>query len=219
MKIGAITIGQAPRLDVTPQMLPFMGNVEVLEAGGLDGLTKEDVEAFTPKEGEYVLISKMNDGSAVVFAKSHILPRLQQCIFDLEAQGAKLIVFYCTGEFPQFQSNVPLLFPDDMLKGVAPSLSGGRPVAIVTPVSEQIEQCKKKWGHVPNVSVIAASPYGQWQELEDAAQALSATDAEIIVLDCIGYTDEMKELFMKKTGAHVILSRSLTARLIGEMVC
>ena len=43
MKIGAVTIGQAPRVDVTADIMDiFDGKVELVQAGGLDGLTKED---------------------------------------------------------------------------------------------------------------------------------------------------------------------------------
>ena len=115
MKIGAITIGQSPRVDLTPEIVEYMGKVEVLEAGGLDGLSKEEIAKFKPAEGDYVLTSRLNDGSSVVFAERYILPQLQQCIYNLETKGAQLIVFYCTGEFPQFHSNVPLLFPDNKI--------------------------------------------------------------------------------------------------------
>ena len=44
MKIGAITIGQAPRIDVTADILHiFDDSLELVQAGGLDGLTKEQI--------------------------------------------------------------------------------------------------------------------------------------------------------------------------------
>ena len=49
-KIGAITIGQSPRIDVIPEMQEILGeNVIILEAGALDGLTKKDIEKFCAK--------------------------------------------------------------------------------------------------------------------------------------------------------------------------
>ena len=46
IKVGAITIGQSPRTDVTQDILPLLGDqVELLQAGGLDGLTREEIEA------------------------------------------------------------------------------------------------------------------------------------------------------------------------------
>ena len=53
MKIGAITIGQAPRTDVTADILHiFDDSLELVQAGGLDGLTKEQIAEFAPgKDG------------------------------------------------------------------------------------------------------------------------------------------------------------------------
>lgn len=56
MKIGAITIGQAPRTDVTADILHiFDDSLELVQAGGLDGLTKEQIAEFAPGKDDYVL--------------------------------------------------------------------------------------------------------------------------------------------------------------------
>lgn len=40
--IGAVTIGQAPRVDIIPELATILGlGVQVREAGALDGLSKE----------------------------------------------------------------------------------------------------------------------------------------------------------------------------------
>ena len=47
MKIGAVTIGQAPRTDVTSDIMHiFDGRVELSQRGGLDGLTVEQIAGF-----------------------------------------------------------------------------------------------------------------------------------------------------------------------------
>lgn len=92
-KLGLITIGQSPRTDVTPDLDPIFGpDIQLCQAGALDGLTAQEIAAFAPEEGDYVLISRLRDGSSAVFAEKHILPRLQQCIYDLEAKGVELIM-------------------------------------------------------------------------------------------------------------------------------
>ncbi len=49
--IGAITIGQAPRDDVVPEMEKRLGPpVRVLQAGALDGLSRADITAFAPAD-------------------------------------------------------------------------------------------------------------------------------------------------------------------------
>ena len=42
-------------------------------------------------------------------------------------------------------------------------------------------------------------------------------DADLIVLDCIGYTQEMKEMFARKTKKMVVLPRTLLARVVSEL--
>ena len=52
-KIGLITIGQTPRDDVIPDIAPlFSSEVELLQAGALDGLTAQDIAMFAPQEGD-----------------------------------------------------------------------------------------------------------------------------------------------------------------------
>lgn len=45
MKIGAVTIGQSPRVDVTPDIMPIFGaQAELIQVGALDGLSKEEIK-------------------------------------------------------------------------------------------------------------------------------------------------------------------------------
>ena len=69
VKVGAVTIGQSPREDVVQDLLPLMGEqVELIQAGALDELTREEVQAFAPGPEDYALISRLRDGSSVMLA-------------------------------------------------------------------------------------------------------------------------------------------------------
>ena len=75
-KLGAITVGQSPRTDVTDDIMGiFQGKVEILERGALDGLTVEDIDKLAPDAGEYVLVSRMRDGSQVPSRRSCLVSR------------------------------------------------------------------------------------------------------------------------------------------------
>ena len=40
--IGAVTIGQAPRVDIMPELMEILGpGIEIKEAGALDGLLRK----------------------------------------------------------------------------------------------------------------------------------------------------------------------------------
>ena len=219
MKIGAITIGQAPRVDVTCDIMDiFDGKIELLQRGGLDGLTVPEIEKFVPEEGDYVLVSRLTDGTSVTFAERYIVPRLKEAVEELEAEGCKLIMVFCTGEFPAeiVSKKVPMVFPVDLLHKIVPLLSSN--IIAVTPSPLQLEQNNTKWKrYVEKVTTVAASPYGEWEALEAAADQIKDMDGDLIVLDCIGYTQKMKDMFAKKTGKMVIIPRTLLARVVSEI--
>ena len=223
-KIGAITVGQSPRTDLMPDMEQiFIDSIEVIQMGGLDGLTREEIETFTPINSEdHVLVSRLRDGSSVTFGESHVLPRMQTCIHELEKQGVSLILFLCTGEFPEdFQSNVPLIFPERILTSVVPAAMPNCRLAVLTPSAEQITQVTNKWlrGGASSVQVIAVSPYNGLEPVLTAAKELIIPGTfDMIVLDCIGYTVEMKEKIHAMFGKPVVLPRTLVARMINELV-
>ena len=101
-KIGAITIGQAPRTDVMEDLDDILrGDVELIQAGALDLLTLEEVETLRPDGTGNTLVSRMRDGTGVMLQEQKILPLLQQRIHDLEEQGVSAILIMCTGEFPE----------------------------------------------------------------------------------------------------------------------
>jgi len=220
-KIGAVTIGQSPRTDVTCDILPLLGdNVQLLEAGALDGIPKEEILTYKPQEGDTVMTSYLNDGSTAVFAEKYVLPRLQASIEYLEAQGVSLIMFFCAGDFScDFRSGVPLIFPIKILRGLIPALAGESRIAVMTPLHEQMEEGKRKWEkHVKEAIPVVASPYGPWEELEKAAYKVRKLNIDLVVLDCFGYNMKMKNMFQRITGKNTILSRTITARVVAELI-
>ena len=69
-KIGAITVGQSPRVDLIPEIQPILGDsVEIIQTGALDGLSKEEIAKFVPRPGENVLVSRLTDGTSATFPR------------------------------------------------------------------------------------------------------------------------------------------------------
>jgi protein AroM len=220
-KLGTITIGQSPRIDVVPEMIEYLGeNVEVIETGALDGLTYEQILEFSPKEDDYVLVSRLSDGRSVKIAERCIIPRLQQCIDYLEKEGVDVILFICTGAFPEvFVSNKPIIYPQKILHSITPNLINNGKLAVITPDKDQIVQSKIRWEETGvDVLVVPASPYAEEEQLSNAILELWDKDYNIIVMDCIGYNMKMKETVASSLGKPVILARTMVARIIGEIL-
>lgn len=206
--------------DVTGDILPiFQGKIERIERGALDGLTREDIARFAPREDDYVLVSRLCDGSSVTFGESFIVDRLQNGICELEREGAAAIMVFCTGRFPEtLTSRVPMIFPCDLLHKTMPLLTAASEIIAVTPSPMQLEQNTEKWqGYVKRCTSIAASPYGEWDALHEAARRCRELPGDLIVLDCIGFTQEMKNMFVRESGKRAVLPRTLLARVVSEL--
>jgi protein AroM len=116
-KIGTITIGQSPRVDIIPELRALLEpDCQIIEKGALDGLTKEQIAHLAPRTlYDEVLITPLTDGTSVTISDKAVIPRVQQCIQELEQEEVSAILLLCTGTFPTFTSQVPLLVPEPLL--------------------------------------------------------------------------------------------------------
>jgi protein AroM len=220
-KAGMITIGQSPRIDIVPEMREVMGpEIEIMEAGALDGLTLEEVIRFYPRRGDYILCTRMSDGTEVVVAKRFILPRVQKCIDLLTERGAEILVFICTGHFPPFSSKRLFVEAQKILDHFILALHGeNERMGLLIPLSDQIEQARRKYRRLKGEMIIrSASPYASEDEVTQTAKELKKADPHLIVMHCMGYTQAMKKKVMEITGKPTILARSLVARTLKEML-
>jgi len=142
---------------------------------------------------------------------------LQQLIKALENKDVASTVLLCTGDFPDLESTELLIQPGKLIRGLVEAmLTPGEKLGVIIPCSEQIGQTKKKWSHL-NPIVEDASPYENSGGIQDACMQLRAENVDLTVLDCIGYTRQMKQTVREITGKPVILARSLPARVLREL--
>jgi len=216
MKIGMITIGQSPRNDIVQEMRDILGQVEIVERGCLDSLTREQIEGLKPKGKEHFLVTLLRDGSVVQVSKEKTIILLQQLIKELENEDIDLILMLCTGGFTNLKSKKIIIEPGKLLhKLVQGILSEEKRLGVIIPSSGQIEQAKKKWSNVNHV-VVVASPFEKPEEIEEAAKTLDNVD--LTVLDCMGYTRRMKEKVKEITAKPVILPRTIVSRIVRELL-
>lgn len=219
LKIGLITIGQSPRTDVTPILKDMLGaEVEFIEKGALDGLTKKEIEKLAPTARDYVLVTRLSDGTSVKVARKKIVPRIQKCIRELEDLGVDLNLLLCTGEFPSLKAKRPLIMPDKLISNIVQCVKGGK-IGIVVPEKEQILQIKRRWeSRGLSIVITNVNPYGESKAFEKAAKFLAKENVNLIVLDCIGYTPKVKELFRRLTGKPVILPQTMLGNILKDLV-
>jgi protein AroM len=217
--LGTVTIGQAPRVDIIPDILPILGeNLNVVESGALDGLTKEDIAKMAPQKGDYVLVTRMKDGTSVTVAERYITPRVEEKIRDHFQHNIPVVLLLCTGEFPSFGEERLLIRPQRILYNVVQAVAENRKLGVITPSEDQIAQSKKRWETVSGrVSVVAASPYADSLQLDNAIEKLQEYNPDIAIMDCMGYTIKMQQKVRDSLGKPVFLARSVVARVIKDM--
>jgi protein AroM len=218
-KIGMLTIGQAPRGDILPPLMEILGDgFEIVEAGALDDVTSEEIDQIEFEPDDYLLVSRMRDGTEVMITKRFILPRLQEKLRRLEEQGVGLTVIMCTGRFPKFESKGLVVTPQEILKGVLEAtLKRGR-LGVVYPAEEQMHMAETTFGR-EGVEVYAdfLSPYEGESDVEALADRLADQDLDLILLNCFGFSSNVKAAVAERTSRPVILSNTLVARVLKEL--
>ncbi|MGM0592664.1 MAG: AroM family protein, partial [Halobacteriota archaeon] len=206
--VGFVTIGQAPRTDVTPEILEhFPENTEVIEVGGLDGyVDAAAVEAeLAPADDAPRFVTRLTDGSEVVVDRAASHDLVAERIADIQ-DDVSVVGLLCTGSFPDLEASVPVLTPSSLLHAWAQAIDPDR-LGVIMPKPEQAAQTAEKWAEEFDVDAVAGTPYGAGNEVADAADALG--DVDLVIMDCIGYDEAMRETVRERTGASVLLGRSV----------
>jgi len=218
-KIGMLTIGQSPRNDIIPGLMEILGEgIEIVEAGALDDHTLEDVKKIELNPEDYILVSRMRDGTEIKITKKYVVPLMQRQLDRIESQGVRLTVVMCTGKFPQFKSRGLVVTPSEILRGVVEgALKAGR-LGVVFPAAEQKGYAEKEFGR-PGVEVYpdSVSPY-EVGDVEGLLNRLKEQDLDLIFLNCFGFPGWLKEKVVDATGKPVIQSNALIARVLKELV-
>jgi protein AroM len=221
-KLGTITIGQAPRADITPILdAALRPDLPRCHVGLLDGLSRDEIEArFGRKQGRPVLVSLLRDGTSVMVDKEIAEASIQRKIDLLEEDGCTTILLLCTGHFAELRTRgAALVTPERILAPTLAALSAGRQVGMLVPLPEQIESEGAKWGVLSSPPICAAtSPYtASDAELAEAAKKLRDAGAQLLMTDCMGFTERHRHIVSTASGLPVVLSNAVIAKLVAEI--
>jgi protein AroM len=215
--LGAVTIGQSPRPDVMAAIRPFLGpDVHIVERGALDDEDACEVRrAAVAWPGSPILVTRLRDGTEIRVSPAFVAPRVERCVRQLEAE-ADLILLLCTGSFPPMEVRRPLLWPERVLAAIVEAARPAR-LGVLTPAAEQCADQRERWARiVPDVAVASASPYGDPGAIAPAARVLAEAGADLIVMDCLGYTPAMRAAVRAATGRPVLLASTALASVAAE---
>jgi len=221
-KIALVTIGQSPRHDISAAIegaLP--GKAEVIHAGLLDGLDGGEIEhRFKLKPGHSPLITRLLNGETCQLDPHAVETGLQEKIDQLEQEGAGIIVILCTGRFHTLRTRSALLVePDAVLPAMLAALVHRKTLGIIVPLPNQIDECAVKWqSSGARMLFETASPYADLEHLLQAANRLCTQGVDIIVLDCMGYTQRHKQSVVDRVDIPVVVSNQAVAAAVNILL-
>jgi protein AroM len=220
--VGMVTVGQAPRTDVVPEMAKHLGSAEIIERGALDGMTPREIESLGPAANDELLVTRLSDGSSVFLSKRLVTPLVQKRIEELEGRGVALTVLLCTGSFHGLHARRPLVEPDKILLGMLRGIRFEGRLGVLTPSTRHVPQTAARWqSYGFDAMVVPLSPYESDHASDGPAaiaDELRAGGVGLVVLDCIGFRRETRAELEMRLGVPVLVANLLVARLVAELV-
>ncbi|GAB3056775.1 AroM family protein [Salinicoccus sesuvii] len=218
----AITIGKSPRKDIRPVMERYLSDdVAVEQVGVLDDLTDYEMSAISScSDQDGVLVSRVDDEHSIELNAKVVEDHLQKIIQNAENRGYKHILLLCTGTFPDIVLKTSNLYlPDQIISPVISNIAKHRKMGLLIPHENQKSMMEDKWRQYGLDPLIAsASPYLDLDEIVVSAKSLEQSNADFILMDCMGYTEEMKKSVSAEVTIPVILSNTLMVKILSEFL-
>lgn len=219
-EVVAVTIGQSPRTDIQPILEKYIGTHSVVQMGLLDNISDDEFRKLTTvKTEDEVYVSKMVDDSEVILSAEMIERKMTETIKTLKNKGVRQVLLLCTGNFSDIPSNIRVYVPEQLISPTISVIGRDSKVGIIIPNKDQKRMMEKKWNKYDFIPMFeGASPYTEVKNIVEAGKKLKDRGAEYLLMDCMGYTEEMKSAVKKETNLPVVLSTALMAKVLSELL-
>ena len=218
--IAVVTIGQAPRKDMAEDIQQLReAGLQVQEFGVLDALSPSEIATLAPSSVDTdILVTLLTNGQQVKLSKQKLMPYIQTCISNLHEFTWVLLM--CTGDFTNKLPFKNLLLPDRMMTNLVKGLQTELALGLIGPEPDQQTTVAEKWQKAQfAVSFSASSPYHfNAQDLLAKAQQLADHGADLLILDCMGYSTTMKNTIKDKLNIPIIVPREAVFTIL-KAIC
>jgi protein AroM len=219
-KLGALVVGQSPRPEVEAEIMALAdGAIDLDLRGALDGFSRAEVDRMKPVDDADTLFTRLPNGDGVIISKRKVVEHGTKQLEDLANAGYDVTMVMCTGEFPAWMERFRVIFPSRTLGAtVQACLPSGR-LGVFTPLAEQCAKSTARWQAAGyDATVLAMSPNVTIDEARAIAAEMGETRPELLVLDCMSYTREIKQAVREEAGAPAILAVSSAIRTALELI-
>jgi protein AroM len=213
--LHVLTIGQSPRPDLEAEIAAAVPGLRLSLAGALDGLTRAELAALTPRDDADTLFTLLPSGEGIAVSKLAVTQRLRARLVGI--RGPLLLA--CTGGFAGLPDRADLVQPSAVLNALAQALLPRGRLGLAVPFPEQVEALSAARAR-PGLAVtaVALRPGADAASRAAAAQRLAAAAPDLVLLDCIAYSRADKAAFVAALGCPVLLAVAVAARAAASLL-
>jgi len=217
-KVAFLTIGQSPREDIFSEIIPRLPSIcQVIQAGALDDLSREEIDRLKPEEGHLPLITRLRNGQTVIVSREKILPFLQARINRLEQEEVEIIALLCTEDFADLHSRKKLLLPFNLLKKEILKLSPSGLIVFI-PLKEQRKLAEAKWRALEiELLIEILNPYQDAFNSSPLTDKLDRKENFLLLFDCLGYSISLAQSISEQLALPYLLPRLIIAQEINRL--
>lgn len=213
-------------------------DTEVLVVGAQDGMSDEELRALSEGIEPGAYVDTLSDGTTIYLRKEDVVRNMRKKAHELRQQGVVASMICCTMEYSELEDIEDLLIPSKVVENAALALvPKGATIGVLNPLEETMDYEIQKWKRLPDYkivnlaapAIVEGSPEAALLSEEEfataeqrpveAAKKLVEQGAEVIVLDCMGFTKEHREKVSKATGKPVIQPQSLLGKTLETLYC
>ena len=219
-RMGVVVIGQSPRPSVVNEIAAVLSpGLQIDLRGALDGMTRAEIDAIPPSDGQDALFTLLPNGDSVTISKKAVEARAAIQIEKFASEGVKVAMLACTGKFPNLAPEGLVILPSAVLHNVVAAVLPRGRLGIFSPLPEQTALIARKWERV-HVEVVGVTmrPGSDAEAIDEAARKMLARSPDLVVMDCMSYTSADKKRVRLSYDGPIILAIAAAARIVEELV-
>jgi protein AroM len=155
--------------------------------------------------GDYLLTTRLRDGTLVKVQESFLAEKLQNALHRLEAAGVVATILLCAGTFAEVRGTRPLYKPFVLARDTV-RLLGMHSLGLIVPIPEQEAPVHARWSRAGFKPHVWTADLGQQdaQFLRNLQRRTEERDLDCIMLDYVGHPAQQVLALQRATSLPVI---------------
>lgn len=226
------TIGVLVPYRSDSEMIAFVEEHLDLEAdlvvcGSQDGMSDDELRALSEGVESNSYAEILEDGSTVNITREVVLEGLQRQAQRLLEDGCDAVMICCTLPWDELDAMAGVVTPYTILEDTAATVAGeSGAIGVMQPVEAAMEEEIQHWlalGERRGLEIHAryAAPQVPGEDVvfsddqyAEVARSLASQDVDVIVMDCMAYTEHHRALVAEASGKPVLRAMQLTGTVV-----